>query len=363
MALTVVNIGNNAGTRGVPTDMANAIEIYSGMVLTAFERKTLFLNLVTTKTISAGSSMSFPIIGQASDSDVDTHVPGTALSMNTIPVKERIINIDALEYYAMAVDKFEEKVLHFETRNELAKQAGEALAVKIDKAVAKQIVIASQTSGTIGSDAVQADGTEVVYDVIDTGSTPKAKGDALIEAVFTAVAAMEEKDITGEKYLVVSPLVYSYLAQSDAINKDVTSGNNGGLDTGLVMDVAGIKIYKSNYIPSELVSVGASDITTLAYQDGDTGSTAAGQYSAPIRALLFTSECVGVVKLMDVTSESNYIPEQLATLLTSYYSYGMGVLKPGAACVICGNPVDATGTSILVGSNSTDTTTNPVTGS
>jgi hypothetical protein len=39
---------------------------------------------------------------------------------------------------------------------------------------------------------------------------------------------------------------------------------------------------------------------------------------------------------MDVTSEVNYIPEQLATLMTTYYSYGMGVLKPGAACVITG---------------------------
>lgn len=128
MALTVVNIGNNSGTLGVPTDMANAIEIYSGMVLTAFERKTLFLNLVTTKTISAGSSVSFPIIGQASDADVDTHIPGTALSMNTIAVKERIINIDALEYYAMAVDKFEEKVLFLMMEDSIVNNWNEALA-------------------------------------------------------------------------------------------------------------------------------------------------------------------------------------------------------------------------------------------
>jgi hypothetical protein len=318
MALTVNNICNNSSTpRGLPTEMDNSLEIYYGSVLTAFDRKQLFLDLVTTKSIDSGSSISIPVIGQSSDSDTNTHVPGTELSMSAIAVKERIINIDALEYYALAVDKFEEKVLHFETRGELAKQAGEALAVKIDKAVAALLVTASQTSGTIGGSAVQADGTEVNNDVIDSGSTPKAKGDALIEAVFEAVAAMEEKDVAGEKYLVVSPKIYSYLAQSDAVKKDITSGDNGGINKGTVMEVAGIRIYKSNYVPVD------SSI--------DVGGT-----NKKLKALLFTSEAVAIAKLMDVTSEVNYIPEQLATLMTTYYSYGGGVLKPACSCVITG---------------------------
>lgn len=321
MALTVNNIGNNSSTpRGLPTEMDNALEIYYGSVLTAFDRKQLFLDLVTTKSIDSGSSISIPVIGQSSDADTNTHVPGTELSMSAIAVKERIINIDALEYYALAVDKFEEKVLHFETRGELAKQAGEALAVKIDKAVASALVTASQTSGTIGGDAVQADGTEVNNDVIDSGATPKAKGDALIEATFAAVAAMEEKDVTGEKYLVVSPVTYSYLAQSDAVNKDITSGDNGGINKGTVMEVAGIRIYKSNYVPV------------------DSAVDVAGT-NKKLKAMLFTSEALAVAKLMDVTSEVNYIPEQLATLMTTYYSYGMGVLKPGCSCVITGGTV------------------------
>jgi len=323
-ALTVNNIGSNASTRGVPTNMANALEIYYGSVLTAFDRKQVFLDLVTVKTIEHGSSTSIPVIGQASDADTNTHVPGTELTMSAIPVKERVINIDALEYYALAVDKFEEKVLHFETRGELAKQAGEALAVKIDKAVSNAVLTASQTSGTIGGEAVQADGSEVNNDAIESGSTAKEKGDALISAVFEAAAIMEGKDVTGEKYLVVSPLTYSYLAQSDAVNKDITSGDNGGINKGTVMEVAGIRIYKSNFMPTV-----AAGQTSIGVNVGETNT----RY---VQALLFTSEAVAVAKLMDVTSEVNYIPEQLATLMTTYYSYGLGVLKPAAACVITG---------------------------
>ena len=317
MALTVNNIGNNSSTpRGLPTEMDNALEIYYGSVLTAFDRKNVFLDRVTTKTIESGSSTSIPVIGQSAETDTNTHVPGTTLSMSAIPVKERIINVDALEYYALAVDKFEEKVLHFETRGELAKQAGEALAVKIDKAVASELVLASQTSGTIGGSAVQADGTEVNNDLIFSASTPKAKGDAMIEAVFAAVAAMEEKDVTGDMVLAVKPSVYSYLAQSDAVNKDITSGDNGGINKGLVMEVAGITIIKSNHLPALAVDVGGVDKN--------------------LQGLIFSAEAVAVVKLMDVTSEVNYMPEQLATLMTTYYSYGMGVLKPACACVITG---------------------------
>jgi len=312
MALTVNNIGNNSGSRGVPTDMDNAMEIYYGSVLTAFERKNVFLDLVTTKSIDSGSSVSIPVIGQGSDTATNTHVPGTDLTMSTIPVKERIINIDALEYFALAVDKFEEKVLHFETRGELAKQAGEALATKIDKAVANALRLAAETSGTIGGAAVQADGTEVNNDAIGAGADAKAKGEAMIEAVFAAVAAMEAKDVSGDKVLVVDPLHYSYLAQSSAVNKDITSGDNGGINKGTVMEVAGIRIYKSNHI----------------------GTGTAMTSTKLLKGLIFSAEAVAVAKLMDVTSEVNYIPEQLATLMTTYYSYGMGVLKPAGACAI-----------------------------
>lgn len=317
MEVSVINIGNNSSTPlGKPTEMANALEVYYGQVLTAFERKNVFLDLVTVKTIQSGSSVSIPVIGQGSETDIKTHVPGTNLTMASIPVKERVINIDALEYFAMAVDKFEEKILHFETRGELAKQAGEALSVKIDKKVATTILLASQTSGTIGGSIVQADGTEVNNDTIDSGATPKAKGNALIEAVFTLSAEMEKKNVTGEKMLVVSPTEYSYLAQSDGVNKEITYGNNGGIDKGTIMEVAGIKILKSNHLPTIPVDVAGTN--------------------KKLKGLLFTSECIGVVKMMDLTSESNYLPLQLATLLTTYYSYGMGVLKPACAGVITG---------------------------
>ena len=86
------------------------------------------------------------------------------------------------------------------------------------------------------------------------------------------------------------------------------------------MEVAGIRIYKSNYV-------------------GIDSTVVVGATNKKLKALLFTSEAVAVAKLMDVTSEVNYLPEQLATLMTTYYSYGLGVLKPACSCAITGGTV------------------------
>lgn len=331
MAISPVNIGNNAGTRGVPTDMDNALEVYSGLVLTAFDRKNMALNHVKVKTIESGSSVQFPIIARSLDNSdiVRTHVPGTELSTNDIPVKDRIINIDTLEYYSLAINKFEEKILHFETRSELGKQAGEALAVTIDKDVFSTVLLASQTSGTIGGSKMQPDGSEVNNDVIDSGSTAEAKGDALLDAIYEASTLMSEKDVSGEMVFITTPRNYNYLVQSQkGVHRDYTSGN-GDLAKGTIIEIAGVKIMWSNHLP-------VTDTIANDTANGVETGVNVGGIDKKFQGLLFTEDCVGVVKLMDITTESNYLPKQLDTLLTSYYSYGMGVLNPGASTVITG---------------------------
>ena len=332
MAYSPINISNNAGTRGDPSAMALALKLFSGTVLTSFDRKNIGLETVTTKTIENGKSFQFPVIARSLDNGdtIDTHVPGSDLTVNQIPVKERIINVDTLQYYALALNKFEEKIMHFETRSELAKQAGEALSNQIDKQVFTTVLTASQTSGTIDGSVMQPDGTEVNNDVIFSGATASAKGDALLETIYSAQAIMDGKDITGEKVFITTPANYNFLVQSGkAIHRDYTSGN-GDIAKGTVIEIAGVKIKWSNNLPiTRTATLDTADSNT------ETGVDVAGT-DKQFQGLLYTPACVGVVKLMDITSEANYLPKELNTLLTSYYSYGMGVLNPGAACVITG---------------------------
>lgn len=320
MAITPNNIGNNAGVRGVATDMANALKVFSGLVLTSFDRKNIAVGMVKSQTLANGHTAQFPIIARSLDNGdaVASYVVGTDVSTQSIPVKERVITIGAPTYYALSISRLEEKVLHFETRSELSKQMGEALAVTVDKQVFSQVLVASQTSGTIGGAVMQPDGSEVNNDVISSGATAEAKGDALLAAMFEANTLLKQKDVTGDPIFVTTPANYNYLVQGGkGINKDYTDGN-GGLDSGTILQIAGIKIAWSNNLPvGTAVDVGGAN--------------------KKLQGLLFTPDCVGIVKLMDVTTEIDKLPTRIGEdLIKAYFWQGMGVLNPSCAVAITG---------------------------
>ena len=302
----------NAGDR-----KALNLKVYSGEVLNAFDKKNMALDLVKVRTISNGKSSQFVVTGSISDTAVATHTPGDDVSTTVMPSNERVILIEDLQYVSNFVDNYEEKMAHFEIRGELAKRSGEALAVKIDKQVFATVLAASQATGI----AAQPDGFEINNDVITSGATAEAKGDAIIDTIFAAKAHLEANDVTGDPIFVTDPINYYNVVQSaKAVNRDFNGGDNGSIAKGNVIEVAGIKIVMSN-------------------QFGKDTSVTVGAAQKKLQGLLFTSECMGVVKLMDVSSESNYIPEKLGTLMTSTYALGMGILNPGAAVAITGGTV------------------------
>jgi len=319
MAIGINNITDTTGTRGLPADMALAKEKFSGMVMEAFDRKNMALGMVENRTIESGSSAYFPVIAQLPETAVAPYVVGTDVSTSAIPVKERVITIDAPQYVSLAISRLEEKILEFETRSALANQMAEALSTKIDKDVFSEILVASQTSGTIGGEVMQPDGSEVNNDVIYTGATAEDKGDAIFSAIFEANTVFKQKDVSGDPVFVTTPANFNYLVQSGkGVHRDFTSGN-GGVDSGTIVQIAGIKIMYSNHLPTSTnVDVGETNYRYL-------------------QGLMFTSECVGIVKLLDISTSIHEIPERIQEdLLKTWYWLGMGVLKPACACAITG---------------------------
>jgi len=311
MAITAVGITQkeSGGDR-----KALDLMVYSGEVLEAFDKKNIALDMVKVRTIANGKSSQFIVSGNISDSDVQTHNPGDDVSTTGMNNNERVIVIDDLQYVSTLVDNYEEKMAHFEIRGELAKRAGEALAVKIDKEVFSTVLDATQATGV----AAQPDGFEVNNDAIETGADAETKGNAIIDAMFTAKAHLEANDVTGEIYFVTDPVNYYNLVQSSkAVNRDFNGGDNGSIAKGNVFEIAGIRVYMSN-------------------QFGKGTAVDVGGNNKKLQALMFTSDAVGVVKLLDITSEANYIPEKLGTLMTSSYALGMGILNPGASVAITG---------------------------
>lgn len=305
----VTNPVNTGGVSAVPgaSNRALGLKLYSNEVITAFTRKNVFLDMVKTRTISGGISSQFIITGQAADTDATTHTPGTDVAAKVLPVAERTITITDRVYYSHFVDKLDEKLAQYDIRGELAKQAAEALSTGVDKQVATLIVQASETAATatqIGGHVVSL-GTNAAFAALTT----EQKGDAIVNGLFAANVAFDSADVPMDgRTFVTTPQNYAYIVQSQkAVNRDWTNGN-GGIDSGDVLRISGLPIKWSNHMPA--TDTGGDTVIGLVFQEG----------------------CVGVVKAMDIVSESNYLPEKLGDLLTSYYALGMGILEPGRAC-------------------------------
>jgi hypothetical protein len=180
---------------------------------------------------------------------------------------------------------------HYEVRGQYSTEIGNVLAKKVDQAIIAQLDACETATPKVGQPTVNAD--------LVLGATPTAN--AIVEALFDAAATMDGKDIAGDKVCILNPEAYYNLVQSDkAVNRDWTNGN-GGIDTGSVFKIAGIPIMTSNNVP-------------------------AGKWG-----YIFTPHAVGVVKLLDIKSEANYIPEKLGTLMVSSYAMGEGVLNAGCS--------------------------------
>ena len=303
--------GANAILTGATTTNDLSRDIYIE-TLEAFNRRNVFMALVTTQTIQSGKAGQFIIGGKTDGSDTDTYARGTQIDITDTELDERTIVLERPVYTAKRIDQFEERVAHYDVRGPITNMMGETLAYKVDTKIADTLFLASQ--GAAPDNPLASNPGPNANIVIPAGATtPMEKGDALAEAIFDAKAVLEENDDYGEAVAVVSPQDYGYLVQSgQAVNADYTSGN-GGYDSGTVMQVAGIRIVSSNNLKGSM----------------------GGTTTAALKALIFTQEAAGVLELIGLrTNQEDQIDFLDSTLMTAYYAIGTGVLRPESAVAV-----------------------------
>lgn len=220
---------------------------------------------------------------------------------------QRTITIDDMLISDVFIPNIDEALSHFEFRSEYSFQCGDALAQTFDRNVAQVALLAARAAATItGANG----GTAIIDADADTNA------DSLVGSVFDAVQALDEKDVPQEgRVLFVRPAQYYNLVESTskAIHKDYTSGSNGGVDSGVIMRLAGLPIVMSNNIPSTNIITGPA-----AYQ---------GDFTQTV-ALVAQAGAVGTVKLMDLSVQSEYLIEYQGTLVVARYAVGHGILRP-----------------------------------
>lgn len=306
-----------AGTINTGTNTTNDLtrEIHIG-VLDAYLRNNIFSTLVwVQQAIKGAPSGQFIVEGKedmggffvANDTPAEYTTSGTQLNVTSGTVDEISIALDRPMYEARRIDKWDEFVASYDSISMQVRQIGAKLASFDDRKVASAIELASLSSGLVDN----GDGYVVVNTKLDggvsAGTTAEAIGDAYVESLFASKATIESNDVTDEIYAVLDPVGYSYLVQSKrGVSMDYTS-SNGGIDVGKIYEVGGIKVFKSNNLPT----------------------------TAGLKGLVFTSQAVGKLDMFNVYSKIVEQEDFLdAKFIYGYTANGVGVLRPQCAISI-----------------------------
>ena len=293
------------------------LKVFSGEVLSAFRKATVFENLHTVRTISSGKSAQFPIIGLSSTS---YHTPGTQLTGAAIKHAEATVNIDDKLVSQVFLADIDEAKNHYDVRSQYSTEMGNALAYKFDQNVAATIAQAARTSTNFNTDLPGGTRIKIV-----AANKAAVTGANLVTALWTAAEKMDINNVPEDnRYVVLGPTEYYKLAQTtDVLNRDW--GGSGAYADGTVLKVAGISIIKSNHLPT----------TNRSAVTGE-NNTYHANYTDNV-GLVFNKQAVGTVKLMDLKMEqtgSDVHALWQGTFMVGSMAHGTGVLRPDCAVEI-----------------------------
>ena len=228
------------------------LKLFSGEMFKGFQHNTIARDLVMKRTLQNGKSLQFIYTGRTT---AEYHTPGNAILGNTDgapPVAEKTITIDDLLISSAFVYDLDETLSHYELRGEISKKIGYALAEKYDRLIFRAITRGARAASPITkSNFVEPGGTQIRVGTT-TNASDAYNAQKLVTAFFDAAAAMDEKGVSQEGRVgILNPRQYYALIQEVGNNGLINRDQQGtGLQSGQgIVEIAGIKIYKSMNIP------------------------------------------------------------------------------------------------------------------
>ncbi len=247
----------NSSVTATGEERALLLKLFSGEMFKGFQRNTIARDLVMKRTLKNGRSLQFIYTGRTT---AEYHTPGNSImgdSDGRPPVAEKTITCDDLLISSAFVYELDEVLSHYDLRSEISRKIGYALAEKYDRMIFRAITRGARAKSPVqASNYEEPGGTQIS---VGTAAADVYDSNKLIEAFYNAAAAMDEKGVSQDgRVAVLNPRQFYALLQkkdssgnligvSELINRDV--GGNALQSGKGVMEVAGIKIYKSMNIP------------------------------------------------------------------------------------------------------------------
>ena len=353
-ATSGINPGPNTGGAGEPAVYAGAgklwLPIWSGEVLHAYDQYRMFEPMVTSKTISSGRLMEFPITGTVSLKpawDAGEYLMGD----NNSKATTFSVELDKRPMAAhFELDNVDLMITQWEYRQELARQAGQTLANARDKQIAAFIAGAAGVSKLVDDPR-----TGLSYAVpFGIGATEDSIAAlAVLEGIEEFCVELQENDVPVQGcYCIVPPKLFQQIrrlgvaeataaggvqagsmqpmfggvAMAGGLGAQLTQGMNSLSDSLVYM---GVTIQKSNHIP-----------TTDGEEVGQARYTVNGA-AAKVRGLIFCSEAVASIRKTGLVVDTEDDIRRNTTFTVASMFSGTGILKPELAKVLTSDAIGA----------------------
>ena len=228
------------------------LKLFSGEMFKGFQHNTIARDLIMKRTLKNGKSLQFIYTGRPT---AEFHTPGNAILGNSDgapPVAEKTITVDDLLISSAFVYELDETLAHYDLRSEISRKIGFSLAEKYDRLCFRAITRGARKASPITkTNFLEPGGTQIRVGAT-TNDSDAFSATGLTTAFFDAAAALDEKGVSQDGRVgVLNPRQYYALIQEVGNNGLINRDAQGtGLQSGQgVVEIAGIKIYKSMNIP------------------------------------------------------------------------------------------------------------------
>ena len=228
------------------------LKLFSGEMFKGFQNNTIARDLVMKRTLKNGKSLQFIYTGRTTS---EFHTPGQSIlgnDRNAPPVAEKTITCDDLLISSAFVYELDEVLSHYDLRSEISRKIGYALAEKYDRYIFRAITRGARKASPVSMTSFEEPGGTQIRVGSTANDSDAYVATNLVNAFYDAAAAMDEKGVSMDGRVgILNPRQYYALIQqvgeNGLVNRD-EQGTARQRGNGVV-EIAGIKIYKSMNIP------------------------------------------------------------------------------------------------------------------
>ena len=321
---------SNSGHRlGNDTGTVNPLHIeqYGGAVESQFVKSSIMREYFTLKRIVGTDTVTNDRIGKTS---LQAVVPGTRPTSSAPEFDNISVKVDTVVLARSNVALLHDFQAHYNVRAEIGTDHGKEIGKFFDEAFLIQGMKAARTVvGTAAGEQPAPDGFQSGTVVTLAAASDELDPDKLQRAIEDMCQDIEEKDVDIMEAVIFVPVAqyYTLLRNDKLISGDYSTGN-GDYAKGMVLRSNGVRLVKTNRMPTAAVS------GHYLSNAGNNNAYDVSAAEAKAVAILLMPKALLAGETIPLTSDVYYDKPELQWFIDSYLAFGVTPNRVEVAGVI-----------------------------